>query len=424
MPPEPGRRPDWGSPAARGPARCRTEVAGDAQLDPDPEAGPLDGHGLFDRLDLVEQLVEPAVVPAELDPGIPSGRPARAAAGGDHVHSGGEVPALSRDDEHPELVSTARSAAAVWSVSSMTRLTGFSSVTGEGDGVDTAGVLDPDISGGHVIAHGIIGTRSFSVRDEKAWALSDVDSSAVSPLTLPYNRYPTGWFQVAWARRDRTGRGELLHYFGEDFVIWRGSGAAHALDAYCLHLGGNLGVKGQVDRRRDRVPLARLARGTATAATRSSPTARRRCKQNLQDQALDDAGVLRLRARLARPGRPATAVDEPTAIPELDERQRLSPSAPTCGSVPDQGPSRRWWPRTAPTSTTSSRSTAPASPRDPRLRLHGHRFDALVDHLRRRQGVDLADAQRAGDRERWSSTSRASGWAGSCGGERCWPSVR
>ncbi len=73
------------------------------------------------------------------------------------------------------------------------------------------------------------------------------DSGAVSPLALPHNRFPTGWFQVAWADELPVGTVKLLHYFGEDLVIWRGeSGAVHGLDAYCLHLGGNLGVKGQV----------------------------------------------------------------------------------------------------------------------------------------------------------------------------------
>jgi phenylpropionate dioxygenase-like ring-hydroxylating dioxygenase large terminal subunit len=52
---------------------------------------------------------------------------------------------------------------------------------------------------------------------------------------------------VAWSDDLAVGDVKLLHYFGEDIVLWRGeSGRAHALDAYCLHLGGNLGVKGQV----------------------------------------------------------------------------------------------------------------------------------------------------------------------------------
>jgi phenylpropionate dioxygenase-like ring-hydroxylating dioxygenase large terminal subunit len=69
----------------------------------------------------------------------------------------------------------------------------------------------------------------------------------VSPLALPGNRYPTGWFQVGWSDDVAAGDVVLLHYFGRDLVVWRGeSGALHALDAYCLHLGGNLGVRGSV----------------------------------------------------------------------------------------------------------------------------------------------------------------------------------
>ena len=52
--------------------------------------------------------------------------------------------------------------------------------------------------------------------------MSDVDSSAVSPLTLPQNRYPTGWFQVAWSDDVAVGDVKLVHYFGEDIVLWRG----------------------------------------------------------------------------------------------------------------------------------------------------------------------------------------------------------
>jgi phenylpropionate dioxygenase-like ring-hydroxylating dioxygenase large terminal subunit len=76
---------------------------------------------------------------------------------------------------------------------------------------------------------------------------SGVEAGAVSPLALPQNRYPGGCFPVAWSDELSVRNVKLLHYFGQDIVLWRGaSGQAYALDAYCLHLGGNLGVKGQV----------------------------------------------------------------------------------------------------------------------------------------------------------------------------------
>jgi phenylpropionate dioxygenase-like ring-hydroxylating dioxygenase large terminal subunit len=66
-------------------------------------------------------------------------------------------------------------------------------------------------------------------------------------LSLPKSRNPTGWFQVAWSDEIAPGAVKLVHYFGQNIVIWRGeSGTLYALDAYCLHLGGNLGVKGEV----------------------------------------------------------------------------------------------------------------------------------------------------------------------------------
>ena len=67
-------------------------------------------------------------------------------------------------------------------------------------------------------------------------------------LAFPTSRYPTGWFQVAWSDEIAPGEVRSLHYFGQDFVIWRGQdGQLRALDAYCLHIGGHLGVNSRVD---------------------------------------------------------------------------------------------------------------------------------------------------------------------------------
>ncbi|MHB8696279.1 MAG: aromatic ring-hydroxylating oxygenase subunit alpha, partial [Solirubrobacteraceae bacterium] len=66
-------------------------------------------------------------------------------------------------------------------------------------------------------------------------------------LALPKARYSTGWFQVAWSDEVPPGAVKLVQYFGQSIVLWRGdSGQIYALDAYCLHLGGNLGVRGEV----------------------------------------------------------------------------------------------------------------------------------------------------------------------------------
>lgn len=72
-------------------------------------------------------------------------------------------------------------------------------------------------------------------------------ANGVKSLTLPDSRSPTGWFQVAWADDIPDCGVRLVHYFGQDIVVWRGeSGRLYALDAYCLHLGANLGEGGRV----------------------------------------------------------------------------------------------------------------------------------------------------------------------------------
>ncbi|MGH8010559.1 MAG: aromatic ring-hydroxylating oxygenase subunit alpha, partial [Candidatus Binatia bacterium] len=75
-----------------------------------------------------------------------------------------------------------------------------------------------------------------------------MDAATRSVLAFPQSPYPTGWFQVGWSDQLLPKETKLLRYFGQDIVLWRTeSGRLQALDAYCLHLGGNLGVKGCVD---------------------------------------------------------------------------------------------------------------------------------------------------------------------------------
>lgn len=69
-----------------------------------------------------------------------------------------------------------------------------------------------------------------------------------SPLALPGSRYPTGWFQVGWSTGLAPGEVRPISYFGRELVLWRDAeGVAHVNDAYCLHLGAHLGVRGTVD---------------------------------------------------------------------------------------------------------------------------------------------------------------------------------
>jgi len=68
-----------------------------------------------------------------------------------------------------------------------------------------------------------------------------------SPLSVSSYRYPTGWYVVAWSSDVEPGDVRRLHYFGRELVCFRGeSGTVAVLDAYCQHLGGHLGVGGEV----------------------------------------------------------------------------------------------------------------------------------------------------------------------------------
>lgn len=67
-------------------------------------------------------------------------------------------------------------------------------------------------------------------------------------LDFPEDRYPTGWFQVAYSDTLAIGEVRPIHYFGQELVLWRDhDGQARVMDAYCLHFGAHLGVKGRVE---------------------------------------------------------------------------------------------------------------------------------------------------------------------------------
>jgi nitrite reductase/ring-hydroxylating ferredoxin subunit len=113
-------------------------------------------------------------------------------------------------------------------------------------------------------------------------APSSTDAVPISPIALSANRYPTGWFQVAWSDELAAGESKLLHYFGEDFVIWRGeSGGVHALDPYCLHLGANLGVGGKVEGEDIRCPWHRW-KWDGDGRNVDIPYSKQQCKKHLR----------------------------------------------------------------------------------------------------------------------------------------------
>ena len=59
--------------------------------------------------------------------------------------------------------------------------------------------------------------------------------------------YPNGWFALLRSRELKRGASTSVNALGQNFAIFRdNSGEAHILDAYCSHLGANLGVGGMV----------------------------------------------------------------------------------------------------------------------------------------------------------------------------------
>lgn len=61
------------------------------------------------------------------------------------------------------------------------------------------------------------------------------------------DRYPRGWFVVAFSDDIAVGQTRSLQYFGEKLVAYRGEdGVVHVLDAYCAHMGADLAAGGKV----------------------------------------------------------------------------------------------------------------------------------------------------------------------------------
>jgi 3-ketosteroid 9alpha-monooxygenase subunit A len=68
--------------------------------------------------------------------------------------------------------------------------------------------------------------------------------------------YPRGWFVVAFSSEIAKGEVKPLRYFGERLVAFRGDdGVVHVLDAYCAHMGADLGSGGKVEGNTIRCPF-------------------------------------------------------------------------------------------------------------------------------------------------------------------------
>jgi phenylpropionate dioxygenase-like ring-hydroxylating dioxygenase large terminal subunit len=70
----------------------------------------------------------------------------------------------------------------------------------------------------------------------------------VSERRYPFAPFPNGWFQVAFSEDLAPGAVRPLHAFGRRLVLYRSEGGeARVFDAYCPHLGADLGVGGKVE---------------------------------------------------------------------------------------------------------------------------------------------------------------------------------
>lgn len=63
----------------------------------------------------------------------------------------------------------------------------------------------------------------------------------------PGSEYPEGWFRVADSSDIPTGAVKYIMALGRDLAVFRGQdGQVRCLDAYCIHLGANMGIRGKV----------------------------------------------------------------------------------------------------------------------------------------------------------------------------------
>ena len=60
--------------------------------------------------------------------------------------------------------------------------------------------------------------------------------------------YPNGWFALLRSRELKAGATTSVNSLGQNFAIFRDEGGKiYIMDAYCPHLGANLGVGGKVE---------------------------------------------------------------------------------------------------------------------------------------------------------------------------------
>ncbi len=73
---------------------------------------------------------------------------------------------------------------------------------------------------------------------------------------FPFSIFPNGWFRVAYSDELPPGKVKPLHYFGQDWVLFRTEdGLTQVFNAHCPHLGAHLGYGGRVEGQTIRCPF-------------------------------------------------------------------------------------------------------------------------------------------------------------------------
>jgi phenylpropionate dioxygenase-like ring-hydroxylating dioxygenase large terminal subunit len=80
-----------------------------------------------------------------------------------------------------------------------------------------------------------------------AWRMADLPNRRPAEERNLTEPFPFGWYVVCYSVELAIGEVKPVRYFARDLVIWRGEdGQARVLDAYCRHLGANMGYGGRV----------------------------------------------------------------------------------------------------------------------------------------------------------------------------------
>jgi nitrite reductase/ring-hydroxylating ferredoxin subunit len=150
-----------------------------------------------------------------------------------------------------------------------------------------------------------------------------IQSGPPGDLKAPLGEIPFGWFYLMESKDLKPRDLRLMHRCGQDFILWRGAnGEPHFQEAYCPHLGANIGVGGEVIGDTVRCPFHHWSFDGCGAVT-SVPYAQRKTAR----ARLDTLPVCERYGNIFawyHPRRVAPTFELP-AIPELDSVEYIGP---------------------------------------------------------------------------------------------------